>query len=131
MQVFRPAGVEKPQLRAATVAETSFGGADGAVIHLRLVAGNVFISLEFQGFGKAEQENAKPPGPGRLAADRAITVGIRVRGVKVQRKSDGDTVTRTFEQYGSNPLGYASILACFLCLAYDNTLQGEGPGRRD
>ena len=131
MQVFWPAGVEKPQLRAATVAETLFGGADGAIVHLRLVAGNVFISLDFQGLGEAEQENAKPPGPGRLAADRARTAGIRVRGVGLHRKSDGATVTRTFEQHGSNPPDYASILACFLCLAYDNTPQGEGPGRRD
>ena len=47
MQVFRPAGVEKLQLRAATAAETLFGGADGAIVDLRLVAGNVFISLDF------------------------------------------------------------------------------------
>ena len=60
MQVFWPAGAEKPQLRAATVVETLFGGADGAIVHLRLVAGNVFISLDIQGLGEAEQENAPP-----------------------------------------------------------------------
>ena len=66
MQVFWPAGVEKLQLRAATVAETLFGGADGAIVHLRLVAGNVFIPLDFQGLGEAEQENANPQDPAVL-----------------------------------------------------------------